>query len=110
MRSVDVRIHRRETVGKTLGNERLRRQVITLVESMLADDAENARITFQARGMQCDSVEEVLNAIEAPLRIFQRDPANQAMNFIIVAEQKFSQITAVLTGEPGYERSLSHLS
>src|SRR5215208_2137625 len=40
MGAVDVGIHRREPVGKRLGDEALSGEMITLVEFKLADDAE----------------------------------------------------------------------
>ena len=56
MSAVDVRVHRRKAVSKTLGNERLRRQVITLIEVVAADHVEDRRIAFQTRrdAAECD--------------------------------------------------------
>ncbi len=51
MRAVDVRVHRRKTVSETLGDKRLRCQVVTLIEFMPADDVKDARVILQTRGM-----------------------------------------------------------
>jgi hypothetical protein len=59
VRAVDVRVHRREAVGKAFGNERLRGQMVALVELVTADDVEDAGITFQTRRVQRYFVEQV---------------------------------------------------
>jgi len=56
--------------------------MVALVEFVLADDSEKTGITFQARGMKCDSIQKMLDPIEAALRIFQRDPSDQPVDFI----------------------------
>src|SRR5258706_9860211 len=59
MRAVNVGVHGREPVGEALSNETLCSQVVAFIEMMAANNIENARITFQAGGMQTDLVEEV---------------------------------------------------
>src|SRR5688572_21913556 len=54
MRAVDVHVHRRKAVGKAFRDETLGRQVVTLVEVVLAQDVENTRITFETRRMERD--------------------------------------------------------
>src|SRR5690349_4708896 len=108
MRPVDVGVHRRESVSETLGNKRLRRKVIAFVKLVSADDAENTGVTFQSRGMQRDAVEQMLNPIEATLRIFQGHTSNKSVNLVFEIEEHLSKITAVLSGQSGNERSLGH--
>src|SRR5689334_20564972 len=52
MRAVDVHVHRRKAVGKTLRHEALRREVITLVKVVLAQYVKDAGVTFETRRMQ----------------------------------------------------------
>ena len=67
------RLHRRKPISEAFRDERLRGQMVALVEFVLADDSEKTGITFQARGMQCDSIQKMLDPIEGALGIFQRD-------------------------------------
>src|ERR671939_1236875 len=46
VRAIDVHVHRREAVGKTLRDETLRREVVTLVELVLAEHVKNAGVTL----------------------------------------------------------------
>src|SRR6185369_13620162 len=71
--AVDVCIHRREAVARTFRHESLRRAVIALGELVLTHDVEYRRITLEACRMQDDLVQQVREAREASLRIFQCD-------------------------------------
>src|SRR5262249_27887692 len=82
MRAVYVDVHCREPILKTLGNEALRRQVITLVEFMTADDIEDTRVTLQAAGMQLKPVEQVTDARKSALRIFEGDASDDAVDLV----------------------------
>src|SRR5207237_3245520 len=82
MRAVDVRVHRREAVGETFGDKRLRREVIALVEFITTENVEDAGIAFQARGMQRDLVKQMLDPIESAFWIFESHAPHQPMHFI----------------------------
>src|SRR5262249_40111876 len=73
MSAVDVRVHGREAVEKTLGDKALSREMVTLVKRVLAEHVEDAWITLEARGMKNDSIHDARDAVKAPLRILERD-------------------------------------
>src|SRR5215510_8400046 len=100
MRAVDICVHGRKAVRKTLRHETLRRQVITLLKIMLAEDVEDARVTLEIRRMQGHVVQQVTDATESRLRRFEGHATDESMNLITQVEQIFGQITAVLTGNP----------
>src|ERR1051325_11931875 len=75
VRAVDVRVHGREAVGKTLGHKALRRQVITLVKIVFAEDMENAGVTLEIRRMQGDTVQQVTDATESRFGSLEGHPA-----------------------------------
>jgi hypothetical protein len=52
MRAVNVGIHCREAIGKTLGDETLCSKVIAFIEFVLADYIEDTRVTFKGRTME----------------------------------------------------------
>ena len=106
--SVNVRVHRRETIGKTLRHETLSCEVVALVEVVTTDDMENARIAFQACGVQDDLVQKVSNPFRSPLRCFQRNAPHQPVDLVASLEQLFRQITAVLTRDAGDESFFCH--
>src|SRR6185503_14263501 len=108
MCAVDVCAHGRKTVGEAFGDEALRRQVITFVEVILADDAKDARVTFERRGMQFQIIEYVNNPTKAALGVFKRNSTHKAVHFIAQFEQVFGQITAVLSGYARDKRPLTH--
>src|SRR6185369_6329073 len=87
MRAVNVHIHRREAVGKTLRHEALSREVITLVKVVLAQNLKDARVAFETGRVQGHAVENVGDAAEPRFRRFERDPAYQAVDFIAEPEQ-----------------------
>lgn len=109
MGAIDVGIHGGETIGKAFGHEALRGQVVTLVEIVAADHMKDTGITLQARGMQRDSIEQVVDALGASLRDFQRHATNQSMNFVPQTKQMFRQVTTVLTRDSCYQNFLSSL-
>lgn len=71
MRAVDVRVHGREAIGKTLRHEALRRQVVTFVKLMPTDDVKNAGVALEACGMQCYLVQQMLNPAQSAMWFFQ---------------------------------------
>src|ERR1044072_1320830 len=109
MRAVDVCAHGRTPVCEAFGNEALRRQVITFVEVMLADDVKDARVTFERRGMQVQMIEYVNNPAKSALGVFERNSTHKAVHFIAQFEQVFGQITAVLSGYACNKRPLTHV-
>src|SRR5947209_4956410 len=78
MSAVNVCIHRRESVGKTLCDETLGGEVIALVEFMTAHDVKDTRIAFQAGRMQRESVHQMCDAAKPALRILQRHAAHKS--------------------------------
>src|SRR5215510_10058384 len=64
MRTIDVGVQGREPVGETLGNKTLRREMITLVKFLLAENMEDTWIAFQACGVQLDSIQQMSNPAE----------------------------------------------
>ena len=82
MRAIDVRIHRREAIGKTLGDKRLRRQVVTLVKLVAAKDLKDTGITFQAARMKRQPIQQMTNASKSALRIFEGHTTDDSMDFI----------------------------
>src|SRR2546423_5062038 len=103
MRAIDVGIHGGKTICKAFGHEALRGQVVTLVKIVAADYVKDAGITFQARWMQSDSIEQMVDALGASLRDFQRHPPHQPMNFVTQTKQMFRQVTAVLSRDSCYQ-------
>src|ERR1043165_1726953 len=108
MRTVDVRVHGRKAIGETLGDEALGREVVTLIKLILADDVKDARITFQARGVQLQPIGKLPDSRESARRIFERDSPDEAVNFIAQADQMFRQIAAVLARNTRNESFLHH--
>src|SRR5207302_11348789 len=98
MRAVDLLVHRQESVRESSTDQRLCREVVALVELMTSENVKDARIAFQAGGVQGYLVQQILDAIESASRIFERHAPHQPMHFIAEREQKFGQVTAVLAG------------
>src|SRR5215475_4729259 len=107
MRPTDIGVHSREPVGETLGYKTLRREMITFVIFLLAEDMEDAGVTFQARGLQLDSIQQMGNPAEPAVRVFYCDAADYAMHVVPFGQQKFSQITTVLPGNTSNKRAFS---
>src|SRR5688572_8067958 len=107
MRAVDVCVHRREAIGKTLRDKRLSGQMVTLVKLVAAKDLKNAGITFQAAGMKRQPIQQMANASESALRIFQGHPPHHSMHFISERKQMFRKVTTILAGKAGDECFLS---
>jgi hypothetical protein len=108
MRAVDVHIHRREAVGETFRDETLRGQVVTLVEIVLAQNVENAGITFETRWVECYAIEQVGDATETSVGRFEGDAADESVHFVAEAQQVVSEITPVLAGDTRNQRSFGH--
>src|SRR5204862_5310034 len=103
MRAVDVRVHRRDAIGATFGDERLRREMVALIELVAADDVEDRSVGFEARGMERDVLQQMSDAREAALRVFQGDAAHETMHLVACGEQQLGQVAAVLPGDAGDE-------
>src|SRR5437016_7781494 len=102
MRTVDVRVHRRESVRETFPDKRLRREVVALIKLITTENVKDAGVAFQASGMKGYLVQQMLDAIESASRIFESHAPHQPMHFIAEREQKFGQVTAVLAGKSCY--------
>src|SRR5436309_4326764 len=98
MRAVNVRVHRREAVDETFSDKGLRGQMVTLVEFVLAYHAKETRVTFHARGVQRDLIQQMVQASKAALRIFERDAPDESVHFVTLAQKVFVQIASVLPG------------
>src|SRR5215470_17869929 len=82
MRPIDVGVHGREAVGETFRDKALRREMITLIKFLFAEDMEDAGVTFQARGVQFDSIQQMGNPTEPAVGIFYCDAADYAVHVV----------------------------
>ena len=108
MRTADVGGHSRDPVGKAFCDKALGGQVITFVERMLAKDMEEAGIAFQVGAVKRDLVEDIADPGEATFGVFDGDPADQAVDFVALVEQVFSEVAAVLAGDTCDECFFGH--
>ncbi len=72
--------------------------MVTLFKAIPADNVKNAGVALQARGVQVNAIEQMLDAVEAPFRIFESDASYEPVHFVAKREQGPARITAVLTG------------
>src|SRR5215475_5917840 len=107
MRPIDVGVHSREPVGETLGDKALRREMITLIIFLLAEDMEDTGVAFQARGVQLDSIQQMGNPAEPAVGVLYCDAADYAMHIVPFSQQMLSQIAAVLSGNTSNKRAFS---
>jgi len=105
--AIDVDVQRRKPVLKTLGNKALGGQVIALIKFMAADDAEDAWITFQTRGVQLDLIQQMRDSGEPVLGIFEGHPSYDSMHFVAERQQVLCEVAAVLPGNPSNKCSLA---
>ena len=103
MRAVDVGAERREFIVEGVTDETLGCQMVALVGSHLAHNAENAGETIQRARVQVQAVDERGDAAQAPRRVFQSHAAHNAVNFVTLLEQEFRQVGAVLSSNSGDE-------
>src|ERR1041385_6340613 len=82
MGAVDVDVQGRETIGKTLGNETLRSQVITLIELLTDEYVKDARVAFQSCSVEHQPILKIEDSLKSLLRRFERDSSHQAVDFI----------------------------
>src|SRR5687767_6793114 len=108
MCAVDVHVHRRKAVGEAFSDKALGRQVVTLIKVVLAQDLENAWITFETGWMECYAIEEMNDATEARVGCFQGYAAHQPVHLVPEAQQVVREVTPVLTGDSGNQRSFGH--
>src|SRR5829696_7637081 len=106
--AVDVHVHRREAVGKTLSHEALRREVIALIEIVFAEYVENAGVTLQAGWVHGYAIEYMGDATEPGFRRLKSHTAHQAVHFVTQTQEIVSEVATVLTGDSGNERFLRH--
>jgi len=107
MRPIDVGVHSREPVGETLRYKTLRREMITLIKILFAEDMEDAGVAFQARGVQLDSIQQMGNPAEPAVGVFYCDAAYYAVHFVPFSQQMLSQITTVLPSNTSNKRAFS---
>src|SRR5262245_17456942 len=107
MRPIDVGVHSRESVGETLGYKTLRREMITLIIFLLAENMEDARIAFQTRGVQLDSIQQMGNSAKPAVGVFYCDAADYAMYVVSFRQQMLNQIATVLPGNTSNKRAFS---
>jgi hypothetical protein len=108
IRAIDVRSHGRKAVSKTFRHEVLRRQVVTLLKIMFAEDMEDAGVTLEIRRMQDDVVQQVTDTDKSCLRSFEGHPPHQPMDLITQAQKIFGQVTSILPGNSSNQRPLRH--
>src|ERR1700752_198501 len=101
MSAVDVCVHRREAVGKRLGDERLGSEVIALIELDLSYHSEDGWVTFKTRGVKLQSIEQMRDPVETSLRIFECDAPDQPVHLVTVLKQILGQVTAILACDSG---------
>jgi hypothetical protein len=82
VRAADVGVHRREAVGERLGDERLRGEVVALVEVVAREDVEDRGVGLEARRVERDAVEQMADAREAARGVFERDAPDEAVNLV----------------------------
>ena len=95
---------------KTLGDETLRGKVIAFVKIVLADHMEDRGITLQAGWVKGYLLQQMFDPGKTSLRIFERDPPNQPMDFVPQIYEVLRKIAAVLPGNAGNQSLLFHLS
>src|ERR1051326_672444 len=108
MRAVDVCVHGRKAISKTLGHEALRREVITLLKIVLAEDVKDTRVTLEIRRMQGHAIQQVTDATESRFRRLEGHPPHQPMDLIAQVQQIFGQITPILPCYSSNQRPLRH--
>jgi len=110
MRAVDVDVHCRKAVGETLGDETLRSKVITLIKVVLANDVVNAGITLERGRVKNQPIEDVGKTTKTSVGGFERNSANEAVDFVAQVQKVLCKITAVLPCDAGNKRLLRHSS
>ena len=73
--------------------------MIALIKIVPADDVKYAGITFKARWMEYDSVDQMRKALRSSLRHFESNATHQSVDFIAAFEQLLGQIAAILPGD-----------
>src|SRR5262249_45658553 len=104
---VDVRVHRREAICETFGDETLGGEMVALVKSVLAEYVENTWIAFQTRRMQDQLLPDRGYAVEAARRVFQRDASDDSVHLVTQSQKVLRQIASVLSRNAGNEGFLS---
>jgi hypothetical protein len=86
----------------------LRRQMIALVELILAENVKDAGVTVEIGGMDLDFVQDASQSAETVLGLLERNPPDQTVDFISQTEQMFRQVTTVLASDSRNERFFLH--
>src|SRR5687768_12170874 len=84
--------------------------MITFIELIAARYAEQARVTLETARVQLQLIQEVMDTCEPTLRVLERDAAHDAVHLVAEPEQVLREITAVLPGDTGDQRTLGHFS
>ena len=75
--------------------------MVALVGPDLVDHSMHAGVAFKRGGVQMKLVENVLDARQPMLGVFERDSPHQSVNFVSLREQEFGEIRSILTGNAG---------
>ena len=70
------------------------------------NDLHQAGITFKRGSMEVNSAEQVVNARESMLWVFDGDAAHDAMHLVASFEKKLGKIAAVLARDAGDKSAL----
>ena len=106
MGAVDVGVQGGELVVERIADKALGRQVVALVGPDLVDHLVDAGIAFERCGMQLHGAHR-FQAVRKPiLRVLQRHPADNAMNFVSLGKQQLRQVGTVLPRNPGDQSAL----
>ncbi len=87
MGAVDIGVERGEFIVEGIAHKALSRKVIAFVGPNRVDHPVNARVALERRRMQHQAVANVFEASQAMVRVLQRDPAHNAVDFVPSPQQ-----------------------
>ena len=73
--------------------------MVALVRLVFLEHVEDAGVALQGGRMQVEAVDEVVDAEEAVLGVFEGDAADHAVDFIAFLKQELGEVGAVLAGD-----------
>src|SRR5579871_4940794 len=106
MCAVDVHIHCGKAICKTLRYEAKGGQVIAFVELVASEDVKNARVAFEARGVQREVARQVSNSTQPLLGLLDGDSPYDSVDLVTQSKQVFGQVTSILASNSGNQRFL----
>ena len=74
--------------------------MVTFVEIISTENIKNASVALEICCVQRQAVKDAFEACKASFRIFKRDTADDAVNFVAEIEQMLGQIAAILACDP----------